>query len=84
MDIDIIEELFDYFQSDIKPDVPDYQEKVERYKTFSARVADAFGVKFVDEMTQAQSDLDGDWELAQFRAGFRLGALLMLEVLKPA
>ena len=40
-----------------------------------------FGVAFVDELTGLHSDLCGNNDLREFRAGFITGARLMMEVL---
>ena len=82
--MDIIKELHEYFQPTRLPKAEGYLEKRQQLQVMRDEVVNAFGPDFWDQLTQVRGELDGDWQLEQFRTGFLLGASIMAEVFKSA
>ena len=77
----ILDELYESLP---QPDSLRQEKKQALWKEYfplCQRVQDAFGLEFVDRLTQLKGELDRQEDLSQFRRGFRLGVRLTLEAL---
>lgn len=82
--MDILSELYNGdFRPGFKPSA-EYIKLRDEHIAYMNEVQEAFGFKFMEEMALRETLMAAEEEECAFRHGFRLGALLMLELLYNA